>query len=408
MEENNYDSTTEEDNSTYEDDADRAFSTALGIILNQHNGDQPEEKFLREIEAGLITIFHNIKGNPKTGTMTRAARDQIKAATVRMHQAASRMHSLLKEIREKQTETPKETYASILTKEPQNNIPMSRTTKIVGKTIKKGKITAKGNQDLLINIKDEEDFPSLNNETIENTIKKEIQPGKLGIAVSGVYKTKQGICIKVGNKEQGQKLKREIEKTSQLRGKIEVKLPDKKSPKLILLNVPEYIKNEEIVEGMYYQNSHINEAITEENFKEDTKIQGSFKTSRTGNSKRHIILTVLPRSRNIILLKQNLSISWAHVKVDDYLPVIRCYQCCGFGHMSKNCERAQRCSHCAGKHRYNQCKKLEEEPTCTNCREANRGIPEEQRWEENHNAFAWFCPILKRNKVSTINKTEYC
>lgn len=47
-------------------------------------------------------------------------------------------------------------------------------------------------------------------------------------------------------------------------------------------------------------------------------------------------------------------------------PVLRCYKCQGYGHISSSCRGKQRCPRCAGEHEFEQCRNLDR-PKCVNC-----------------------------------------
>lgn len=118
---------------------------------------------------------------------------------------------------------------------------------------------------------------------IRETITKNIKPQKIGINVKGIRITKaKSICIQVGSKEDTEKLTEEINKLKQLKGKIEIKKFNQQEPQIILLNVPNYIKDNEIVNNIYEQNQQFKREYEKENKKvykwKTTQWKEEFKT----------------------------------------------------------------------------------------------------------------------------------
>lgn len=87
-----------------------------------------------------------------------------------------------------------------------------------------------------------------------------------------------------------------------------------------------------------------------------------------------------------------VAIGFLKYRVRDYIaPPTRCYKCLAFGHVAVHCQREQKCSICAGDHKYNECSKQTQK--CTRCRGA-------------HTVFDASCPAYMQAKQAAIKAAQ--
>mgnify|MGYP005981003095 CR=1 FL=1 len=73
--------------------------------------------------------------------------------------------------------------------------------------------------------------------------------------------------------------------------------------------------------------------------------------------------------------------------------MLRCYDCGGFNHVSKNCHEKIECLKCGEDHATNVCTK--EDECCINCIKENRVNPAAQL-DINHSRFDFTCSVYKK------------
>ncbi|XP_023209779.1 uncharacterized protein LOC111612759 [Centruroides sculpturatus] len=157
---------------------------------------------------------------------------------------------------------------------------------------------------------------------------------------------------------------------------------------------------------MYNQNG-ILEQINKDEFIEKCRISIAIFKGNIKEKCRHVVLSVASNIRNILIQHRYISLSWVNVKLDDYVPVIRCFQCAGFNHMAKDCREKTYCSHCTKNHRYNECNDKQNTPCCINCIKHNRDQPMTKKVPTNHNAYDKTCPILQKLRAQKIKQMDY-
>ena len=77
------------------------------------------------------------------------------------------------------------------------------------------------------------------------------------------------------------------------------------------------------------------------------------------------LLNVDFATKEYLLNKRRLCIDFERVRVEEYIPIIRCYHGQEFGHLRNKCENQIVCPRCAGNHHEKDCKTTELK--CRNC-----------------------------------------
>lgn len=173
-------------------------------------------------------------------------------------------------------------------------------------------------------------------------------------------------------------------------------LPSKRSPRMIISNIPKEMEEKELLA-----------AIRQQNLKDfsKTKFAEEFTLSfRTGNRKRDVVnwvVEVSPEVRDILLKENRVFIGWQACYVRDFVSVTRCYKCQSFGHVSKHCKAQEdTCGHCGQNgHSFNTCPNNSKDPTCINCKRANK--------PHAHSSRANDCPAYRNAMESNIVKIDY-
>ncbi|XP_023209813.1 uncharacterized protein LOC111612785 [Centruroides sculpturatus] len=244
-------------------------------------------------------------------------------------------------------------------------------------------------------------------EEVMETITEKIDPTGLNIGIRSVHSLYSGsLKFRVKTEQDVENLKNAIEELPEMNDKVKITKPKKRNPKLILLNVPNTKGKDELLHKLYEQNKEIRGKFSSETFKQGCDISHAI-PSKKRKDHRHIIVAVVPAIRNTLIPLKQLSYEWGHLIVDDYIPIVRCFKCTGFGHIAKFCDQSEKCSQCTKKHNYKDCTKRHEEPKCINCYKANKRQPEDFKYRTDHNAFSANCPLLKNYKRLLVRQTLY-
>ncbi|XP_067136090.1 uncharacterized protein [Centruroides vittatus] len=207
--------------------------------------------------------------------------------------------------------------------------------------------TTKQSKDVLLVYQKDEDK---NSDNTRKCIQQKIQPSKLGIGVERIrHIGSGGIAIELNNKHDIETFEKTIQDNIP-----ELHTRRSKNPHIIIYSVHKQIDPEDLVKLIYEQNSLLNENYSQEDLKELFKIK--FNTGKRDGQFCNWVAEVTPLLKRQLLITEKLNIEWSHCRVADFVPILQCYRCCGFGHTTKSCiHETSTCSHCAGDHTYKEC-----------------------------------------------------
>ncbi|CAH0555186.1 unnamed protein product [Brassicogethes aeneus] len=98
--------------------------------------------------------------------------------------------------------------------------------------------------------------------------------------------------------------------------------------------------------------------------KENTRVKILRKT-KVLNKKFKIIFEMDNDSYNLFIERGKMNIGWNRCMLFSDFGVIKCYNCCRYGHIAKDCSEKKVCPKCSGPHDFNECKS--DVTRCTNC-----------------------------------------
>lgn len=236
--------------------------------------------------------------------------------------------------------------------------------------------------------------PKDSHQSSENTkkaIEEKIDPCSLGEGI-GVSKLKYiregGVAIKYnedGNKNV-QKVCDNIK--SSLGQGYEVKVPEKKNPRIVIFNI--HSKELEDEDGL------INKLITQNTINTEPSIR-EIKIVHKYQSRKgmiNVIFQVDKQSYECIRRKEKISIGWKACFYKDSLNVRQCFNCWKFGHIAKDCKNTKpTCQVCAGEHQEKDCRSRN--VCCVNCKYALE-VLKIPNLDCNHRAYDRKCETYKR------------
>lgn len=175
----------------------------------------------------------------------------------------------------------------------------------------------------------------------------------------------------------------------------DVILPKIRNPRIRISNIDPELKKEDIISELKKHNTNIND------FELDliTVIPRKYRS----NESNDVIFETKGETFNKLMKLKVLNLPWRECQIQEHIYVKRCYKCCGFFHKSSECKHEQKCSRCAGPHKFDECKKTK--LCCSNCHKANEKL--NTKLDTNHHAWNKECTIFKRHVASLVNKIEY-
>lgn len=91
-------------------------------------------------------------------------------------------------------------------------------------------------------------------------------------------------------------------------------------------------------------------------------------------------------------------IGW--LKVKEYIDVVRCFKCQGYGHIGKVCnDKKDTCGRCAGAHRTEKCEAENDKLQCVNCAREGRDAAHPTSW--------WRCGVYRRMEERYLAMVAY-
>ena len=113
------------------------------------------------------------------------------------------------------------------------------------------------------------------------------------------------------------------------------------------------------------------------------------------------VLSVPAETRNVLINVHSVYVDCVSCPTGDFLSVIRCYKCNGFGHMSGKCGlKEDRCPKCSGPHRREDCKAERVDFKCSNCVRS-------KLVDTNHSASDSRCPVFMRHEELALKTIQY-
>lgn len=217
------------------------------------------------------------------------------------------------------------------------------------------------------------------------------------VKANGLHKIKEGgIVINCASNAESMKISQLVQ--SKIGDKYEVELPEIKKPRLKIVNSFEKMTNDEIIMNLKNQNDLPQTA----EIKIITQIKK--KLNEASNVEKYdIVIEADKDTHDTMMNKQSVNLGWTRCKVYKHTHLIRCYNCCGYAHIAKDCKNKRACSKCGDEHKRSEC--TNDNKKCVNCKVICEKF--KLNLNTNHEAFDKNCEIFRKKSAQILNKFGY-
>lgn len=223
-------------------------------------------------------------------------------------------------------------------------------------------------------------------------LQRALNPKDLKLKIARVSKIRNGgVAIEV-DADQAQKV------SERLGNQFRAREPTKRLPKIKIFDVPLSYSETELKQLIYDQNLLDEGVVSADDF--DRGFRLLFKTGPKNDLTAHWIAEVNNQVRINLLKSGRIYLDWSSCKVIDHFIVNRCFKCQRFGHLARDCNLKDTCSHCATEgHSFSQCPEKTWSYKCANCARF--------KLESRHNVNSLECPQYLKEQQRIVGYTQY-
>lgn len=259
--------------------------------------------------------------------------------------------------------------------------------------VAKGVKTGRGKLEVVISHEDKD------SEDIRKDIL-DMDPQAMNVSVERMMKTRKGLVVAVREKDDLDKLK--ASEAFKGRG-YKVVEKERKRPMVLLYDVEKGLSEDQVLKELFVKNFG-DIGMTEQEFLREVKVRRKVTQARQRgekeNSRESWVMEVNGKIFRICMNRKRLYIGWESLKVKEYIDVVRCFKCQGFGHIGRVCrDEEQTCGRCTDNHKTESCKVDDENVRCNNCRKEGR--------DENHPTTWIGCEVYKRVEERYFKSVNY-
>lgn len=201
-----------------------------------------------------------------------------------------------------------------------------------------------------------------------------------------------GIAIQCNSSNDTIKVKETVQ--NKLGDEYDVELPVISKPRLRIVRVHDIIDESDLVNEIKSQNDELRHA--------DISVKKVIR--RHNKNTPYDVVVELDYSHYVKIIENGqINLGWQKCKVVDHVHLTRCYKCCGFSHISTNCQNSLACAKCGKSHKSTECN--ENDFKCINCEELNKKF--NLKLNTNHHALSYKCDTLKRKVLEFSRRVQY-
>lgn len=181
---------------------------------------------------------------------------------------------------------------------------------------------------------------------------------------------------------------------------LNVRKPEPLKAVITILGVEEEECKGDLIKSMMSQNPELTSLVPDGgNVKDYIRV---VRYARMGANARlwKVFIMVSANARVRLNELKQVYIGYKRVRVVDDTPLLQCFKCLGFGHLSMHCKNTERCGYCAEGHRTNECPVKNEcsKYKCYNCKKY-------MNVDAVHRASSYEYEFYKRTQVNVESRT---
>ena len=196
------------------------------------------------------------------------------------------------------------------------------------------------------------------------------------------------VVIRCRDKEVADKIKDNLE--SQLGNEYTANIPKKRCPQLKVIGIESGYDENTLLEAIKNQNK---------SFVSDVKV----KILKKMVNKYFAILECDPVTFRNVMSMSSLSIGFKECPAYEFVSVIRCYRCCQYNHLIRDCPNNEVCGKCSRTHATKDCNSNVHK--CVNCTLANQKTSSNSPTD--HTAFSIKCSSYLKMVITGRAKVDY-
>lgn len=229
-----------------------------------------------------------------------------------------------------------------------------------------------------------------NSDVTHGQLRSSIDPTTYNIR--GVRKTRNGgVVVTCKDTQSVEQCQTDI--LTQLGDNYTVKSLENKQPLLKIVGLYSKMSEEQLIEKIQTQN----DVITENS---EIKL---IEIKENPRGVTAVISADCSTYENIMKIGK-LNIEWERCMVYPFFKITRCFNCQGYNHISRFCDKKIVCGKCSGEHKLESC--TSEIVKCSNCVFAKDVLKLNMDLDTNHCAWSVHCPVFKRKQEGLINKLK--
>ncbi|VEN34791.1 unnamed protein product [Callosobruchus maculatus] len=226
--------------------------------------------------------------------------------------------------------------------------------------------------------------------------------GSLNVDITKAKLTKSGFLISCNNDADIKSLKSTLE--SGFGNKYTIVENTKLRPRLLIQDIPsDYIKNKDTRINLQLVDDFIDTLIFDNNLNctlSDVKVCKTF----FGKNSINVVIELAPLPFKTLLKKGYVFICWNQCRIQEQLSVVRCFKCCKFSHMKKDCRSdIYVCPKCSEPHEVRDCKSTV--TSCPNCAFYNNKF--KTNYNTDHQASSYSCSVFRVKLQNLKNSINY-
>lgn len=224
-------------------------------------------------------------------------------------------------------------------------------------------------------------------------LRQKIQPSEMNTGITMGRKIRNGgLVLNCEQNNQIDDIKTQIQ--TKMGAEYEIIKPSPKKNRIKVFGIHENEHNSD-------EQTIVTKIIRQNDLEVGTAEVKLLRKSNIVNKKFNLILELDEISFKKVAKKEKMFIGWNRCYIKNDFNIVRCYNCCKYGHIKKNCQNEVCCPLCSEKHTEDKCTKQTKK--CINCVTANQSY----NLQLNVDHYVWSKDCKTLNRIMENQKKKY-